>query len=663
MELSEKKAINAKQLKVTFNKTIDADTVLTSGTNVIKNINIAASSATSSTSTAVVDSTATGSLSKDGRTLTITLATATVGTNVFDGTYVLTTNKDVLTTSKENVADYSGTFSLSDKVAPTISSVTSTTNGSIATSATVSFNEPITTAVVKIDGEVATVSSGSGTDTWTFNGLSLKASETHKVEILNATDYEGNVTALETKTFNVSTDTVAPKAVLEAAGDHAFYITFDKAVNPSTVTTSNITVAGENLAAVAKSVSTVGTSNKKFLVTITDSLYTTTQKSRTLTVQLAEGIKDSLGNKLATTTTTVALAKDEVAPTIESVKSVNDTDGNAKALVINFSEAISGKPADLSDVSAKDATTGETVADVTTLLNSTNTTWTLSDDGKTLTIPVLSAVRGEKYNFVFAKGFATDNAQTANDSVAKAATVSFDSAVSAFALTQAAVTSVPATNTVTIVYPKAIVGDFSAKSANNPANYTVAGKALPADADIEVTQATNTVVITLPSDFVAKTDSNAVFTVNNVTAKDGSVLTPFVGAVNVKDNTTPKLTNVKWNTNGSFNLVFSEAVTGAAEAGVEVYLNGGKTAINPAAYTFAAGTGSDEGQIVVTFNTVNDATVGKYVDVNNDSAYTAGTDVLFGDISSVTAKVVTGTDIADAATNTAELNLSASATK
>ncbi|WP_146549752.1 hypothetical protein [Rummeliibacillus suwonensis] len=645
-------AINAKQVKVTFNKSIDEDTVLDSNSKLVAGTITFKESASNSTAT-VTAANATGEFT-DAKTLVITLGTG----EIFDGAYTLSATKAVKTTGKESIEEFSKAFSISDKVAPTVESVTANTNATIATSAKVKFSEPVSAAVVKIDGTVYSAASGTGTDELTFNGLSLSTSSEHKVEVLNATDYNNNVTPLQTKTFTVNQDTVAPVATTVASGDHAILLTFDKDMTVSTVAGA-VKVLDEKLGTVGSTVTQVGTSKTKFLVTINGTTLYDNAASRSLTVVVDDAAKDALGNKVSTTTKAVTLTKDVTAPTASNVVVENDANGNAKTLKVTFSEELKAAPTDLSGISAKDASTG-TTATVTDLLDATAIK--LSDDKKTVEIGVKAAAQGNKYNFAFGKAFVQDTALTANDSTAFSKTVAFDKAGSAFKLVQGDLDTTTQ-NTIKITFAKEVIGDFGATAANNPANYTLAGQALPADTNIDIDSARKVVTITLPSDFVAKTDSNAVFTVNNVKAADGSALSAFVGFANVKDNIAPQLNKVVWNTNGSFTLDFNENIsTLGAEAGYEVKVN--DTLIPTTAYTFTAGTGSDAGNIVATFNYENDATAGNYIDVDGDKTYTAGKDILAGTIAKVSVKVLgTGNTTADAAGNVAKAGLTASASK
>ncbi|MBG9550270.1 hypothetical protein ABE25_26080 [Cytobacillus firmus] len=646
---------------INFNKAMDASTLIDSANgNVVKNIAFAG---TTSSADAVTSAIATGELSADKKTLTITLAAG----ETFEGTYSVTVNKNVKTAEDKALTDFAGTFSITDKVAPTVVGVTAKTNTNVATTATVTFSEPITAGVVKINGEVYSPASGLGTNELYFTGLSLDASKTHTVEVINASDAKSNIKALQTTTFSVNKDTVAPSATFEATGDHQILVTFTKDMTVSSVSTSSIKLVEEDLTALTAgteyTVSQVGSSKKQFLVNVTKGLYGS-KNERTLTVQINNTAKDSLGNQIGVTTQNVKLSKDVAGPTIQNVDVINDNNGNASKVRFTFNEKLTAAPADLTGVSAMNAVTGQTET-VANLLD--DATLTLLSDGKTVEVNVKPAARGMKVNLIVSSGFVTDLAQTPNNSAAFSKVVEFKAAAGAFSIAQGDLTTSTA-NTIVIDFGQTVLGDFSATAANNPANYTVAGKPLPADTSIVINGTRDGATIVLPAEFVAKTDANAVFTVNNVKSLAGTTITPFVGFANVADNVTPKLDKVVWNANGSFTLDFSEAITAATsvgtEAGVEIKLNNGTYTLAATDYTFAAGTGADAGNIVATLATSTDATHGTYIELGgNASAYDAGTDVLVADILNVSVKTKASNGIKDAAGNDAKANFSVSASK
>lgn len=646
-------AINAKQVEVKFSQAMDEDTLIGAG-NLIKNVTF---KETTTASDAVDSTKATGKLSADGKVLTITLDP----TETFEGTYAITVSNDAKTKNNESIKDFSDTFSIKDEVAPQIVKVSAKTNTNVATSATITFSEPVSAAVVKINGTVYSPS-GMGTTELSFTGLSLDATKTHTIEVLNATDAKNNIKPLQTTTFQVNKDTIAPTVSYQAVGDHKIKLTFNKDMNVGSITPNSVKVVEEDLTSLASpadyTVSQVGNSKKEFIVDVAKALYGS-KSERTLTIQVNDTAKDELGNKAVVTTQNVKLTKDTVAPTMSDVSVVTDRQGNAEKLRIKFNEELAGVPADLSKISAKNAVTGvdETV---TNLLDAT--TLTLSSDKKTIEVGILPAALGKKVNLVFSTGFVQDTAQTPNDSQAFSKAVEFKQASSAFKITQVDNVDVSTQNTIIIDFKTEVVGDFGPNAANNPSNYSVAGQPLPADTSITMASTRDEVTIVLPDEFVSKTDPNAVLTVNNIKSLSGNVITPFVGYANVLDNVTPKLEKVVWNTNGTFTLSFSEAITEASsqgtEDGVEIKLNDGAFTLADTDYTFAAGTGADAGKIVVSFETANDPVHGTYIELGgNPAVYDAGTDILVADIVNVSVKILDNNNIKDAAGNDAKKDI------
>lgn len=647
--------LNAKQVQVKFKTAMDESTLVGSTGDLLNVV----FDETTNASAAVNSANATGELSADGKTLTITLG----ANEVFSGTYAITLSKNVKTEDGRSLVDYSGTFSIKDEVAPQIVSVSAKTNSNVATSAKIAFSEPVSTAVVKINGTYYSAT-GLETDVLTVNGLALDVTKTHTVEVINATDAVGNTTQQQSVSFVVNQDTVAPTVTTQPSGDHRILLTFDKAMNPNTVNTSSVKVVEEDFTSLAAgsqyTVSPVaGSGNKQFVVDVSKPLYAS-KTTRTLTVQVNDIARDSLGNKAVTTTQNVVLTKDTVSPVNTAVNVVNDANGNASKLRVTFSEKI-GSTVDTSKVSAKNANTG-----VDLVASNLITNPVVLSDGQTVEFTVQQAARGTKVNFVFAAGFVKDTAQTPNNSAGFASTVDFNVAASAFALTQGQVTSTTQ-NVITINYATPVVGDFGPNAANNPANYTVAGQTLPAGTEITVSSDRTTVTIELPDEFITATDSQAVLTVNNVKSVAGSTIKPFVGTVPVKDNVTPKLNNVVWNANGSFSLDFSEGITTAAssgtEAGVQITVNNGQYVLGTEDYRFTAGTGADAGNIVATLVSATDSTYGAYIELGSNSSYDAGTDVLVADIVNVTVKTLSPNNIVDAAGNSAKANITVTGNK
>lgn len=551
-------AINGSQVEIKFNKAVDKSTVITGSgltANLNSNISIVAVAPTTVNPTVVPGKV---SLSEDGKTLTIT-------TNALKGNYSVTVSKNVLSTSGEAMEAYSKAFSIDEKVAPVVTEVKSSTNGAVATSVTLKFSEPVRVgAAIKVNGVQVGTTSANDTST-TVSGLNLDATKSHTIEIVNLTDIVGNVTALTTKTFNVTQDVALPTiASIEAKSDTHLLVTFDKKVKLSTVNNSNYSAvdASTNTVIGLNNATSVSgdASDTKFLIPITTpaNLFINTN-SKTLNVLFTANIEDTLGNKLAPSTKSVTITKDAVAPQVTSI-SYNKSAGTHGSLVINFSESINktGKTATVSLLNP-DGTAN------TTLITAQAQAGTLSNDDKTLTLPLaIAAPTSGNYTVILAKGYVADKAATPNDSVAYTGTVNLGTTVAEVKVNSAAETS-SNSNVIRVTFSETVKGGAIPGSATDVANYSLGGKALPAGTLITLAANKLSVDIVLPAESIEKSDAASILTVNNVEGTvSGATLTPFTGTVNVMDNVKPVLQSAKVLNNKQIELTYSEKLANIA---------------------------------------------------------------------------------------------------
>jgi trimeric autotransporter adhesin len=617
-------AINAKQIEVKFNKAVDVTTAQTVANYDFSEI-VGSSIGANPTAAKVQD---------DGKTVVLTL-----------GTPISTETTFTLTVSGVKVKgsdyDYFQTFAKSikfkDTVAPHALEVTSVTSGSAATSLTVTFSEPISSATFKVNGSVkAGVIAPDGLSA-TISGLSLDATKSHSLEVLNLTDYANNVTSHETKTFNVTKDVTVPNVGVSTLSDNQLLLTFDKKMDASTINTTNIKVKDELLNDL-----TLGGINpdpsdntgKKFIVDLPAGLYTS-KDSRNLTVLFNDSVTDSLGNKLPTQFKNVTISKDTTAPKVTNISfSKNPTTGNVDKVVVEFSEGLAANPAGYSTSGIK--VIGPNGVDVTTGFFAANTA-TVTKGATKVEIPLSATVQSGKYTLYLPSGFVTDIAQTPNNSVASTHVVDFGTSPSGeFKITQSALGSTPSatTNVITVNYGTTVKGGATPGSATDLNNYTLNGMPLPEGTIITLNPALTTVTITIPDEAISKTDTAAVLRITNVQNSAGTVITPFVGTVSVTDSKAPVLSTAVLNTNGTFTVGFDEDLaTPAVKGDFEVIING-KT-VDASQITFTPGVGADAGKYVFGVNglvkdpdgTPSNGDEFLYIDANNDGAYVAADDI------------------------------------
>ncbi|MGG0937283.1 Ig-like domain-containing protein [Brevibacillus centrosporus] len=581
-------AINGNEIEVVFGKEVDAST--------------AASNFKFSEVVGTGIGTNPGSIKVDGKKVVLTLATPITAETTFTITISGVKAKD----STDVFPTFAKSIKFEDKVAPTALEVKSVTNGAAATSLTVTFSEPVASATFKVDGSAKAYALAADGKSATISGLSLAANTAHTLEVINLTDAAGNVTAYASKSFNVTTDVVAPNINVTTNSDNQLVLTFDKAMNPATVTTANVKVKDEMLDDLVTTVvpDPDDTTDKKFLVNLPTGLYTS-KASRTLTVSINDAVTDSLGNKIPTQFKNVTVSKDVTAPEVSAVTFTKDAaTGNVDKVVVEFSEGLAASVGGY-------ATAGITVigpngADVTTGFFGANTAAVVKG-AKKVEIPVSATVASGKYTLYIPAGFVTDIAQSANNSKAVTKVVDFGAAQTGeFKITQADLGNTPSatTNVITVDYGVAVKGGAEAGSATDVNNYTLNGLPLPEGTVITLAApALEIATITIPDEAIAKTDTAAVLRITNVKNAAGTTITPFTGKVSVTDSKAPVLDTAVLNANGTATVGFGETLATPAVVGdFDVTVNGKVVPVSE--LTFADANGADAGKYVITVNGV-----------------------------------------------------------
>lgn len=308
MELSEKKAINGTQLKVTFNKSIDASTVIGTS-NALQNITVAKVGATASTGLKAA-------LSDDKKSLTITSSSA------LNGEYNVSVSDSVKTTAGDKVEASTKLIKVEDKVAPTYVGFTKEN----ASTFLFNFSEPIndlgSVVVKKADGTVLTTPNATvskdGSTIKVVLGADVEAGKDITVSFAGQTDAATNV--LETP-FSVTIqkgakDGVAPEVTsVTPVNAKKFEIKLSEEVQGFGL--SNVTVNG----GAVKSVTPDKTDKTKYIVELNSAV------SGLTTVAVTDAYADLSGEPGKKFSQIVNFAVDTVKPTATAALSVNK-DGN-----------------------------------------------------------------------------------------------------------------------------------------------------------------------------------------------------------------------------------------------------------------------------------------------------------------------------------------------
>jgi hypothetical protein len=521
-------AINAKQLLVKFTAEVDADTAEDDANYTItdKDGNAVALEAGSE-----------AVLGEDNKSVVLTL-----DNGITTKTDLVVTVKNVALKSDttKTVPLFSTTVTVEDTVAPDVASVSSKTNGDVATSLTITYSEPVKAGLIKIDGVNTGVTANSASGlTQTLNNLNLDANTSHKLEIVNLTDEGDNAKPLVSKTFSIEKDVNAPAvSSVTAYGDSKLLVTFSKKMNATTLNDTTISVKDESLADVTvNSVDALpgDTTGTKFLVDLDASTFYTSKTSRTLTVVFAEdAIEDSLGNKLALTTKTVTISKDTVAPKVTGLSYKKNAAGEVATITVTFDEELS----DVTDVDENTVTVVDADGVKLTGFFQDGTAVTAGDKEVTFTLATPAKLAGT-YTFTIPAGLVTDQATTPNKNAAYTGTINFGEA--APGQWELASVGNNGTNVIEVDFGQAVKGGAVDGSATDPSKYTLNGAALPEGTVITLDSNKQIATITLPPNSIAVSDDAAIFTVAGVKNAAGTLITPYTGTVEVTDNIAPEL--------------------------------------------------------------------------------------------------------------------------
>lgn len=634
-------AINATQVKVMFTQAVDADDAVILAKYAINAVNPTA-----------VD------LADDAKSATLTFANATQ-VEVTNGVVVI---DPIVSALDEDIktAKFTAVLTFEDIVKPVIASVSSKTNTTMASSLTVKTSEPIFTSLAKVDGAYQTIVFSG--DTGTITGLSLETNKAHVIELVNLTDKGGNVTVSSSLSFNVTVDTVAPTATLSAKSDKGILVTFSKSMDVATVVAAlNANALKDELLGnvnyTAPSAAVADTSNKQFLIQVTDTLYTN-KTSRSLAVVFLGTIKDSLGNAYVAGNQSVTLSKDIVKPVATGFKVIKDADAKVTDIEVNFSEGLAANatPAAPTIVDMN----GVAIAAGSFLGGMTADAVTAGDKKVTYSVATPAKLIG-KYAFSFGSSLVADRAETANSADAFSYTIDFGNGATTFSLPTGSLPTATS-NVITVTFGRAVKGGAVANSATDIANYSLAGKPLPAGTTIVLQTGQQIATITLPTDSIDKSDVASVFSAANVMALSGEILSTYTGTVAIVDNVKPLLNTASLTTDNKLAIGFNEVLGTAPVVGDLVFKVNGSVVTSAhtgtgTTLTITPGTGSDAGKYLVNFDALvkqgsalipavmavgadgilgtSDDTVTTpavpatetYFDVNNNGAYDAASDI------------------------------------
>ena len=642
---------NAKQIQVKFNKAVDADYA-----EDLANYYLLRASA-AKVAISSVDPTAVAELQDDDMTVIIT------ATNNITSSWSIV--KDAaFTFIVDGVKDKAGVtapvFSQilvnTDKVSPTF--VSASAKARLTTNTiTLKFSEPvtITSGMVKVSGKYVQVQAGSNANELKVTTSdNLAAGQSYSLEILNFKDFADNLMMpnIVATTFVVTQDVAAPVVTeVKVTSDNIVDVTFDKALDVATVVPNNFRILDGN-ATLLNSNYGVGikanSGNKTVRITLDNdpSLPFNSNNTLSLTLVITDNVRDSLGNKFVAASRSIVITKDTVKPAVISMAFVKANATGTKAGVSLANGAISVKYSEnvalLATTAAGIRIINNNGVDVTATYvdNASIVAARVNADDKTeLVIPLKTTVADTITSLTvrFPAEIVKDLSLSANKSEASVNTISVESGVNVTDTTRpvvveaVGVTARP--NTITISITEA--NDLDAASVLDLNNYRLDGQPLPNGtyAIVSGTKPNHVVTLYLPDGTVSKSQ-NYAFNVSGIKDKSGNVANAVAfNTISLIDDVKPIFNSVVLNSDGTVSLGFDEKVTGVVVNDFIVTLNEVALTGVVKAYTLTPVTaGADEGKILLTVNALvhedEKAPDVKYIDVNGNSSYDAGVDIV-----------------------------------
>ncbi|WP_214815785.1 Ig-like domain-containing protein [Exiguobacterium sp. s131] len=600
------KAINAKEILVTFNKAVDETSA-----ELVSNYQLQGADLT------LAD---TITLQSDKKSVVIELGTALVNNK----SYALKVKKDLIKDANDatrTIAEHTETIFFNDTVKPTVSSVETLENGDVK----VKFSERIDTSVkpsVVIDG--TTVAAGNVTvdasgEFATVTGLSLTKGKSYQIIVTSAQDIAStpNVMSLYSGSFvyNIMSEAPVVKSV-SAKNENTITVEFSEALSAALSNGTTLNVTKNGIAVAPSSITPVG-GNGKFEIALPSTVYATGEKAIAVAVTL-EGYKDLQGNVGTKYVQNVSLNKDVSAPVVKESNYNATTD----RLTVKFDEALSASTAAVYAPNMY-VTDGNGVRyNVATADNAATTeVLTVSDINAgqdTLTLNTSELPNGSYTLTVLGNTF-SDQSFAANANAISNVNFTVTDSV---ATTKPSILAGGAGATITkgqivLNFSAPVKGGNVAGSATDYANYSINGVTIPSTSAIYLDTTKQQVTIKLPAGTV---DASGVklLTVKGIQGTNGVAMDETTRAESFVDDTAPVLQSAKVDASNVLNVKFSEALAAApvATTDLEVAINGtvitGYTAVavsgKPGEYTIAAPAGYSFATGTITVKVNNTAT-------------------------------------------------------
>lgn len=547
--------VNGKEIKVTFNKTVQEGTG-TNGAANTANYDISSSAPVSV------------ALSTDKKSVTLTTST-----NLTHNTaYTVTVKKEIYDASGKSLgtANYVTSIFFVDATKPTVTSVDTQSNGDIK----LTFSEKVVDQIpsIYINGIPVTataVSTGSTSVTIPKNNFAPFSPINGSSYPIYVSGYQDlvttpNVMALYVGSFvyNQVADLAPPVVTsLVAKDEKTLTLVFSEAVSAPDITIK------KGVAATPINWSASTSDSKTFTITLDQSnntLYngaaSPKETSASLTVTVS-GYKDSANNLGQSYSANLITTKDTTAPVVTS----STYDLTNQKFVITLDKGLLAANDGDQSYSAN-----ITITNTNGVLSNSPTAAQIIDTlvgGKTIEIDNSVANGGMglaagTYSITIPAGAVKDQSLNGGNANAQF-TVAITIPSSATDSTKPSVTSVSssAIDQLTVNFTEQVKGGTTVGSATDPGNYLLNNTVLPTGTIITLNSTRNIATITLPSGSITATETRLI-TVSGIQDLAGNLMNLFTTTVALTDSAKPVLVSASVDSNGALILTFSENVDG-----------------------------------------------------------------------------------------------------
>lgn len=602
--------LNAKQVQVTFNKAVKADTVLDDkGTaktsdDTLKNITfttVDGATVTSANCLATLDST--------GTVLTISAA----GSEYFNKKYVVTVPTAVTDLDGKEVAKYVQVLTASDDVRPVVTTTEYTANGQIFK---LTLSEKIksygTIKLKDADGKDY-IAEGDATVSFTAPSSKVEVNIADKdiptgkdltLTMMGAVDYMENIISPNPYTATVvkgSEDNTDPTvSSVEFVNDKEFKITFAERLNGSTSSVNAVGAPFVQANGVTPSAISVDDSKLVYTYTMASSMVASGDSA--LVTLLVKDYADLAGNVGDNYSKAYVVSKDAAKPVLES-NSVTKLDGK-EFLILTFNENVTTQSGiafvGVADKFIKDSVeTAITSADTTKLLATSSSNFALYNavDSKSHSVKLdISTLAAGTYKITLKAGTVQDSSGNGNASVSS---FTFVRGTDSLTDKPELITTYDG-NGVKADASKTITLNFNQKldlDSLNVSNFNIEGVAVKSAIFTQNDTTSSVIKLSLAAGSNTANGYRTI-TVSGVKNTSGVVMNTKTVTENLTENVAPTVKAVTLQDTQNIKIEFSEAINTVVSGDFEVYVGTSSTAKPVSGVSVAA----DKKSVVITLS-------------------------------------------------------------